>query len=158
MNRVAKLSALTLSAVALAAAGCGGDDEASTTTGAQSFEDAASYRAAADKICRQSERELNKAAQSAFPDLGPNGEPSPDQAAEFATNVIVPDYQDQLDQLRALSPPSEDAGQVEEILNTFERGIAEVENDPESIVQGPPPAIEEAGNLARDYGFDDCGS
>ena len=60
--------------------------------------------------------------------------------------------------IRALGAPAGDEATVERILRATERGIAQIEADPEGAIEGPPPGLREAGRLARRYGSQECGA
>ena len=151
----------SVAVVAIGAAGCGGGDEetsATATTGVTGFsgeapDDPISYHLAADKYCRQAERELDQAAADAF-----SGQtPSPEEVADFVNESYIPVMRRQLEQIRTIPIPPGEEDAVNEIYDAFDEGLAQAEEDPEALVEGPPPGIEEASRLAAEYGFDDCG-
>ncbi len=59
--------------------------------------------------------------------------------------------------IRLLDPPPEDEAEVEEILEATEQGADELEEDPESVLDGIPAELREAERLARAYGSEECG-
>ena len=142
-------------------AGCGGDDSTSadsTTAGVTGFTgeaptDPISYHLAADKYCRQAEHELDRAANEAF-----GGEtPSPEALTDFVNEVYLPVMRRQMEQIRTIPIPPGEEDAVNAIYDAFDEGLAQAEEDPESLLQAPPEGIERASELAADYGFDDCG-
>jgi hypothetical protein len=143
------------------AAGCGGDDSStsgSTTSGVTGFTgeaptDPISYHLAADKYCRQAEHELDRAAAEQFG----GGNPSPEELTDFVNDVYLPVMRRQMEQIRTIPIPEGEEAAVNAIYEAFDEGLAQAEADPESLLQGPPPGIERASELAADYGFDDCG-
>jgi hypothetical protein len=140
---------------------CGDDASStgsSTTAGVTGFTgeaptDAISYHLIADKYCRQAEHELDRAARGRFGDQ----RPSADELAEFVDDVYLPVMRRQMEQIRTIPIPPGEEDALNEIYDAFDRGLAEAEDDPGSLVDGPPPGIVEASRLAADYGFDDCG-
>ena len=143
------------------AAGCGGDDSTSsesTTSGVTGFTgeaptDPISYHLAADKYCRQAEHELDRAAADAFA----GGTPSPEELTDFVNDVYLPVMRRQMEQIRTIPIPEGEEDAVNAIYDAFDEGLEQAEADPESLLEGPPPGIERASELAADYGFDDCG-
>jgi hypothetical protein len=146
---------------AAGAAGCGGDDSSagdSTTSGVTGFTgeaptDPISYHLAADRYCRQAEHELDKAAAEQFG----GGTPSPEELTDFVNDVYLPVMRRQMEQIRTIPIPEGEEDAVNAIYDAFDEGLAQAEDDPASLLQGPPPGIERASELAADYGFDDCG-
>jgi len=70
--------------------------------------------------------------------------------------VIVPGTRDQVEQIRSLVPPEGDEDEINEFLDTFDRGIDELENDPSILAKAE--TIAEARQLATAYGFKSCNS
>ena len=148
-------------ALAAGAVGCGDDDSSSddaTTAGVTGFTgeaptDPISYHLAADKYCRQAERELDRAAREEFG----GATPSPDELTAFVNEQYLPVMRRQLEQIRTIPIPEGEEDAVNAIYDAFDEGLAEVEEDPSILLEGPPPGIERASELAVEYGFDDCG-
>jgi hypothetical protein len=155
---LAFLLVLTLAA----ATGCGGDDDASTsdatTSGVTGFTgeaptDPISYHLIADKYCRQAEHELDRAAAEAFG----GATPTPEELTDFVNDTYLPVMRRQMEQIRTIPIPEGEEDALNAIYDAFDEGLAQAEADPESLLEGPPPGIERASELAADYGFDDCG-
>jgi hypothetical protein len=150
-------------ALALAAgmAACGDDDSTSagsTTSGVTGFTgeaptDPISYHLIADKYCRQAEHELDRAAAD---QLGGQA-PTPEELTDFVNDVYLPVMRRQMEQIRTIPIPAGEEDALNAIYDAFDEGIEQAESDPESLLDGPPPGIERASELAADYGFDDCG-
>ncbi len=142
-------------------AGCGGDDSTSddsTTAGVTGFTgeaptDPISYHLAADKYCRQAEHELDRAAADEFS----GATPSPDELIDFVNEHYLPVMRRQMERIRTIPIPEGEEDAVNAIYDAFDEGLAQVEEDPSILLEGPPPGIERASELAADYGFDDCG-
>ena len=150
-----KFLALAIAALALVAAGCGGDDDegdtgASGATGASgtplTHEEFVSQ---ADAICKQGEKELNPVAQA----LG--NSPSQSEIDSFVTDTLVPSIQSQIDAVDALTPPEDEADQVDEFIQTSQDELDALEADPSSL-QGEP--FSDANRLAQDIGLTVCAS
>jgi hypothetical protein len=148
MNRT-RAAALALLAIAgaLVIAGCGDDDETTTSdSGATLTKD--EFIAKADAICAAGDQALTAAVQA----LG-NGRPSQADLQRFA-ELAVPALQEQVDGIRALTPPAGDEDRVSAMLDAVQNGIDRIETDPSSIESDP---LKAPGQLAEDYGLQECG-
>jgi hypothetical protein len=56
----------------------------------------------------------------------------------------------------SLGAPRGDEREVEAIITATKRGIAQIKADPVGVVDGPPPALRQAGRRARAYGSTEC--
>lgn len=130
-------------AIALVAAGCGGDDELTKEE----------FITQADEICTEGEAELTATAEEQFGDL--SEPPSQKEQEEFISTTVADNLQSQLDQIRELEPPGEDADQVNEILDKLQQLIDRSREDPAAVLAGEET---EASQLATDYGLTSCGS
>jgi hypothetical protein len=162
---------VTVLAAALIAAGCGDDDEDTTTaattteTGATGATGAAGgeplskpeFVRRADEICREGDRRIDQEAEDFFGGL--EQDPGSAELEEFASEVVIPNIQQQLDDIRSLTPPEGDEDEVSAILDAAQEGLDELEADPSSIDEGPDAggAFAEANRLAQDYGLKECG-
>lgn len=146
MNRTALLPALLLS-LSLVAAGCGGDD-AKDDEKAEPLSKA-DFTTQANKICADATAELEADAE----ELG--DEPTQEQIEQFATDTLVPNLQDQHDDLADLGAPEGDEDEVEAILDSLQEGIDAVEADPSLITSSDDP-LADASDLAGAYGLTDC--
>jgi hypothetical protein len=143
-----------VSAIGLLLVACGGDENVTTTAPAAEPLTKAEFVRQADRICFSGDSRIEAAAD----DLFASGEdPPPAEVRRIALGVVVPGLEAEVRAIRALGPPPGDEAAVERILAATERGIAQIEADPESVAEGPPPALVEAGRLARRYGSAECG-
>jgi hypothetical protein len=164
------VSALIVAVAAFVAAGCGGDDDEDTTTdpattatepaGTTGPADVSPERAAlieeADDICLQGDQEIDREAGQFFGDT--QQEPPVSEQAEFIEDVVVPNIQDQLDQLRELEPPTDDAEEFNSIIDNAQEALDEVADDPEALTgQGADP-FAEVNRQAQEFGLTACGS
>ena len=109
----------------------------------------------ADRICFSGDSRIEAAADDL---LASGSDPSPAQVRRIALGIVVPGLEAEVRAIRALGAPPGDEATVEGILAATERGIAEIEADPAQVERGPPPALVEAGRLARRYGSEQCGA
>jgi hypothetical protein len=135
---------VVLPAALLPGVGCGGDD-------APSQEE---YVAQADEICREADEALDAEVQERIGTKQPNQQ----QVVTLTGELVVPNLEGQISDLRALTPPEGDEETVEAIYATLETAVQKIADDP-SIVTGEPPAeFEEASRLAREHGMEKCGA
>ena len=150
-----KASLVVLALVALAAivAGCGSDD--SDTTATESLTKA-EFIKQGDAICKkgndQSEGEAEEFAEENDFTLE---KASKEQLEEAVAEVLVPNLNQQVEDIRALGVPEGDEEQVEEILDSLEGAASEIEDDPGMVFDGE--VLEKPGKLAGAYGFEVCG-
>jgi hypothetical protein len=156
-------------AAGLIVAGCGDDDEETTTaattteTGATGATGAAGgeplskqeFIRQADEICREGDRQIDQEAEESFG----GQEPEAAELEEFATEVVVPNIQQQLDGIRSLTPPEGDEDEISAIVDAAQDGVDELEADPGKLTQGQDAggAFTEANRLAQEYGLKECG-
>jgi hypothetical protein len=148
-------------AVALIATGCGDDDEA-TTNGATGATGAtgesggeplskSEFIERADRICAEADKEIDEGVDQ----LLSGGEPTPQELARFTTETQVPVRQRQIDQIRALTPPEGDEGEVAAILEAAQDAVDQLEQNP-SLEGNVAGVFNETWLLAEDYGLRDC--
>jgi hypothetical protein len=166
--RISTLLSLVLAA-GLIAAGCGDDDEETTTAATTTTTQAgatgptgasgeplskAEFIEEADAICKAGDKEIDAAADQLF-----SGGANPGQAEEeaFITQTLVPGVQQQVDGIRALTPPEGDEEEVQAILDAAQQAIDELEADPEAFFEQGGDPFAEANQLAQEYGLQVCG-
>lgn len=130
-------------------AGCGGDDSSSSTTAAAPLTKD-EFISQADQICADGDA----AIQDAQPDFGSNG-PSQDDLNAFVTDTLVPNLQDQHDQIAALGVPEGDEDTISSVLDALQSAIDSLESDPSSITS--TDAFTDVNQQAQDYGLTKCG-
>ena len=139
-----KLISLSLALLALAAglviAGCGDDDDettsGTTTTEATDSTDTgddaptkADFIKEADAICADADQALADVALEQYPE----GPPTGDDAVAFAEDVFIPNLQGQHDDLAALTPPEGEEDAFADLLEQLQTGIDEIADDPERL-------------------------
>jgi len=160
-----KLTSLMLALLALFAglviAGCGDDDDETTTatteatgaTGAGGETGSkAAFIAGAERICADASAELAAEATDQYPEGPPTGE----DAVNFAEDVVIPNLQGQHDAIAELPPPEGEEEVVEDILSKLQAGIDAIADDPESFLDGD--ALADASEAASEFGLTDCGT
>ena len=148
MTRYRSLLLVLIVALPVAsAAGCGGDEETSQTEAPAPTRQ--EFIAQADAICRSAEQDLN--AQSR--ELGfytPDG--LDEEEAEFVEEEVIPNFQRQVDEIQALTPPPGDEKKIEAALSAAERDLDDLLEDPTRV----PKALRERNRLFERYGSKAC--
>jgi len=153
----------------LIAAGCGGSSSTTTTvsgaSGASGATGAAgqpltkvAFIAQADAICERGNKELNAEGKKVFGNLPKGQKPSAAQQQKFITDSVIPNIQNQIDAIRALTPPSGDEDQVKAIVDAAQQALDKAKADPSAFFQGGKnDPFAKANKLASDYGLKVCG-
>jgi hypothetical protein len=148
----ARLSVLALAAAAFA--GCGGRDETSTyPPGVARPIAKVRFLAEADRICHSTNARIEAAADGL---AIRRHEPPPAEVRRVVLRIVVPTLRSEVEAIRSLGAPAGDEAEVQAILAATERGIRQIEADPVGVLDGPPPALREAGRLAQAYGSAEC--
>ena len=140
-----KLLSITLTLLALVAAGCGDDEEEPQAPTKEEFV------AEADQICADADDALAEVALEQYPE----GPPTGDDAVVFAEEVFIPNLQGQHDDLAALTPPAGEEEAFADVLDQLQAGIDEIAADPENFVRSS--ALEDASAAASEFGLRSCG-
>ena len=149
-------SALAGCGIVLAALGCGGGADESTTgypAGVSRPLAKVEFLAEADRICHSTNAQIEAAADDLA--TGPR-DPAPAEVRRVVIGVAIPALEAEVRAIRALGAPAGDAREIAAIIDATERGIAQIRADPAAVLNGPPPALREAGRLARAYGSAEC--
>jgi DNA-directed RNA polymerase subunit F len=140
-------------AALLALGGCGGEERTTPTFEEPPPLTRQEFIAEADRICLAVESQI----EAAVDDYAAQRKPDPDEVRRAVTRIVVPKLRSEVEAIRLLDPPPEDADEVDAILAATERGAARLEDDPLSALDGIPPDLKEAERLARAYGSRQCG-
>lgn len=127
-------------------AGCGGG------SGGERL-NRAGFIAKVDAACAASESRIDEGADSILVDKG--RVPTSDQLDRFASKVVVPEVQKQLDALRSNKPPSDDQGDVDAIIDTGHKAVNSVKSEP-AILHSQRP-FDRYSERAERYGLKACG-
>ena len=145
MRKPLAVGAATIAvALSLGLAACGSDDSDEGLTKAEVIEQA-------DAVC------LDYTGQLA--EIVSNLDPQATQADAEAlvTDEIVPLYEQEIEELRAIEPNSDDEAAYTEMLDTLESELQAIEDDPSRICSGDT-AFPEATKMAQEFGLTECGS
>lgn len=136
-------------------AGCGGGDETTSTypPGVARPIAKVEFLREADRICESTNARVEAAADDLV--VGRH-DPPPGEVRRIVIRIVIPALQVEVDAISSLGAPAGDEGKVAAIIAAVERGIEELEADPLSALDGPPPSLREAGRLAAAYGSRTC--
>ncbi|MDQ5894654.1 MAG: hypothetical protein QG596_915 [Actinomycetota bacterium] len=147
-NPIAIGAATLLIALSFGVAACGSSEDSSDGALTNS-----ELIAQANEICVKYTDEVSTAAEEAFGDQQPPNA----ELAVFITDEVVPLYEDQIAELRALEPSEDDSAAYTEMLDTLETELQAVAEDPEAAAASDNP-FPDATAKADEFGLEDCGS
>ena len=148
--QIRTLAILAALAALVVVAGCGGGSDSSTTSAAAPLT-MDEFISQADQICSDGDAAIS----AAQPDFGPSG-PSADDLNAFVTDTLVPNLQDQHDQIAALGVPAGDEETISALLDKLQTAIDAVQSDPSSIATSQT-TFDDVNQAASDYGLKKCG-
>lgn len=133
-------------------AGCGGGD--STDSGAPLTK--AEFIKQGDAICKEGNEESRPELEEFADEQGFEVEKmSKAQLEEAVTQVLVPNLEQQAEELDALEPPVSERAEVKAIIDSLEEATAEIKKAPSEFVEGTP--LAKTIRLENAYGFKACG-
>ena len=150
-NRLVPILAC-LAALALVGAGCGSDKSSEKSSISK-----AEFVKKGNAICSQGNKEIEAKGRKVFGGT-PNKKPSKAKMKEFASTVLLPSVEDQVNKIRALGAPKGDEAKVKAILDAADEGIQKGKQNPLSLAQEGPGPFQKANKLATAYGLKVCGS
>ena len=153
------MPAVAFALTGLTLAACGSDESKTTPAAVLQGLGRAEFVGKADQICVQGRKRLIVTGNRVFGDLGPNENPSDAAVTAFAHSQAIPILTQQYQRLRELKPPANDRAQIERILDLADQGIEQLRSDPTILNRGSgvPPALQQARQLAFQYGLGACG-
>jgi hypothetical protein len=153
LNKALLAALAALVALAALIAGCGGGDETTDETVTLTKTE---FIKQGDAICKKGNDQSEKEAEEFAEDNDFTLEKaSKEQLEEAVAEVLVPNLNQQAEELDALGAPEGDEEQVEEIIVSLEGAADEIEDEPGSVFEGE--VLEEPTKLAKAYGFKVCG-
>jgi hypothetical protein len=143
-------------AIAIVAAGCGSSSDDSTEASVELTK--VEFIKQGDAICKEGggkiEDEVDDFAQENDVDTD---NPTKEEQEEVITSVVVPSLQTQADELSELGPPSGEEDEITAIIEALEAGAEKLEDDPATLLEGGASPLDEANELANEFGFKECG-
>lgn len=143
-------------AVAAMAVGCGADGSSQVTASAEVEKPV--YLKKAEAVCKQTNVRIQEGWEKFVKSKG--GDPAKafegeDAESEFATTVILPEKQKQVDEMAELTAPEADQKEVEAIVAAYQEGIDVGEGDPQAVMSAQG-VFKYAAKKAEDYGLREC--
>jgi hypothetical protein len=129
-------------------AGCGSSNDNGTTTTSLTK---AQWIAKADAICKTSNQAINQAGQQQF---GKQQKPSQADEQKFVTDTVIPNVQKQLDDIKALGFPDD---QASAILDSAQSALDRGKQNPTLLTQNDQ-LFAQTNKMATAYGLKVCGS
>jgi hypothetical protein len=159
-------SVATIAAVgAIAVAGCGGGDDTSTTvtsgaTGTGGPLTTDQWVTQADAICSQGDKQQQTAITDFFQQHGipTDQQPTDAQLEQLATEVLIPNIEQQIDSIEAMPVPEDDADRVNAFVDQAQSDLSALQDDPSQITDGNANPFAETQTLAKDLGLKNCAS
>ncbi len=140
-------------ALVAAAAGCGGDDGGGETTATETLTKQ-QWIDQANEICSNGDAAIQQAVKDA--DLGNN--PTPQEVSSFYTETVLPNIEDQRDQIEALPVPAGEEDSVGSITDALDQAISDAQADPDAVVSGTGDPFSDVNQKAQAYGLTSCGN
>lgn len=149
-------AAVAAAVLVMLVAGCGGGDETTDETVTLTK---AEFVKQGDAICKEGNEEIEAGFEEFAEenDIPQNKEPSKEQGVEIVETVILPNIQQQGEEIRELGAPEGDEEQVDELLDSLEDAVAQGEDNPEFLFEDDTDPFGEVNQLAADFGFKVCG-
>jgi hypothetical protein len=132
---------------ALGLAACGGGEQKAISKD--------EYLKRAQEVCKKGNADLQKASDSAFPNLKPGEKPTDDQIAVFVRKTVVPEIRKQVKALRDLPPPKDSQDKVDKIYDALDQGLDKMNDDPKLLLSGTN-VFSKADELGKKYGLSVC--
>ncbi len=132
---------------ALSLGACGGDGEEPLTR--------AGFVARANEICAGTQKAIDDAADTSFPNKGQV--PTPDELQAFADDVVVPRLHNELDELDDLEPPKDDRERVDDMIKAGREASERISEVPALLGSKDRNPLNQYAELASAYGLKACG-
>lgn len=138
----------------LAVAGCGGGDDEVTVSSLTKAE----FIKKADAACKKSEDRIQADFAAYATKHKDITKPTEADYAELIDVVLVPNVEQEAEDIRSLGAPSGDEDQVEAMLDALEESIEKAEDEPKVLISDSTKIFGESSKLAKDYGLKVCGT
>jgi hypothetical protein len=143
-----------LAALALVVAGCGGGSSSTESTSSLTK---AEFVKQGNAICAKSSKEINEGFEEFVEENGLSKTKAPPKAVqeEAVETVLIPRIHKEVEGIRALGPPDEEA---EAVLDAAEEALEKGEEDPILFMKEESSgSFAKADKLAHEYGLTKCG-
>lgn len=116
--------ALIVALLVTSVAGCDGDERTPAPTKEE-------FIAQAEAICSAADRDLRAAGEGVY-----TGDGLDEQEAAVVEKRVIPIFQREVDELRALTPPRGDEETIGAALSAAERDLGDLIEDPNTVPKG----------------------
>jgi hypothetical protein len=150
LNKRALFSICAALALVALIAGCGSSDDSSSSL------TKAEFVKKGNAICAAGNKEIEDGFEAFAEehDLSGKQPPSEAESKEVAETVLIPAVSKQVEQIRALGPPDDEA---EEVVDSAEESLEKAEEDPVGFIEGDGAGFAATNKKARAYGLTVCG-
>lgn len=151
---IALFAAVAAAAILVAGCGSGSDSIGSETTGSLTK---AEFVKQGNAICAKGSKEIKEGFEKFVKENGLSKTKAPAKVVqeEAVETVLIPRIRKEIEDIRALGPPNEEA---EAVLDAAEEGLEQGEENPSLMLKeesaGP---FAKANKLSREYGLTKCG-
>jgi len=136
-------------AIAFVVVGCGDSGESISKE---------EFIAKADAICKKSNVRMAAGFSKRLKDARSLVKPQSPQLEKLVGEVMVPNLEREIRELRALGIPSGDSERIEAMLEALDEGVETAERNPKAVVASSDAVFGIAARLAGEYGLEVCGS
>lgn len=106
-------------------------------------------------ICEEGNDEIDAEADDFFADVPSGEDPSEEDLSGFANDVLVPNVQGQIDDLRDLDAPEDIQDDLDATLDEGEEILDEISDDPSILFSDEDP-FEDVNAQLTDLGLTSC--
>jgi hypothetical protein len=131
----------------LVISGCGGGDETTALTKAE-------FTKQANAGCKEHDKEREQLFKEVSKSIDPSEVTRKDQEG-LISEVLLPPYEKDIENLESLGAPEGDEQQVEAIIAAMQKSVDNVEAKP-LVALRSTSQFAESNELAKKYGLDDC--
>jgi hypothetical protein len=145
----------------LLVAGCGGGSSDGAGEGTTSSLSKAEFVKQADAACVKRQEEARGEFIAYGERVSKSGETTAEKEAHVATvaeTIVMPELQQEIEDIRALGAPKGKEGEVEALLVALEEGVDKARAHPKRSIVESAKLLEPAGELARNLGLKICGT
>jgi hypothetical protein len=112
------------------------------------------WRKQGNKICKQTNKELDEIGNEAFGDLGPDEEPSDEQLTAFVEQ-FVPAIEGAVSSIDALNEPKSVKKDLKKFKAAVARALDTIEADPTAVAGGKDP-FAKVDKIIKVLGLKEC--
>jgi len=143
-----------VSLAVFAASGCGGSGDGASAESSSLSK--AEFIAKGDAICKKTREDFEKSFEKYLKKANPTSTAERVEAfSGMVHDVLLPEYEEMIDEIDQLGAPSADAAKVSGMLGALQHRLDEISSNPALISASPEPFKAAAGQMAT-YGLKGC--